>query len=365
MRTLRKLFCVLSIIVLVTLPAFADTSGHRESDKISGSLTEDGKEVANAGKTDTGYDLNAGLGKVITKGAGEIGGILSDGLSCAAKLLAIALLCGAVSALGPDGNGAGPFAVNAASALCIIVVGSVELNSTLNTATEFQNDLNLFSKVLLPTLTAAGVAAGSTGASIAKQSAALLFSDILITLFANVFVPLVYMTVALRAVGIISGNPFFSRISSSVKNTMSTVLKYLLTLYFAYISIMGIIGSAADTLAKKATKTAISTAVPVVGGVIGEAAESVFAGAALIKNSVGVFGILGILGCAVTPLLSSGISYLVLRGAAMLTSAIPENGSQQAIETLADAMSMIFGMCCASVALLLITVIVIMKISGG
>ena len=65
------------------------------------------------------------------------------------------------------------------------------------------------------------------------------------------------------------------------------------------------------------------------------------------------------------PLLSSGISYLVLRGAAILSYALPENGSQQAIDALADAMGMIFAMCCASVVLLVISVLVFMKMSGA
>ena len=218
--------------------------------------------------------MNSGLGKLISKGIREIGGILSHGLSCAAKLIAISLLCAAVASLGSEGNGV-PFAVNAAAALCIITVGAIELNSTLGIASEFQNDLNTFSKALLPTLTAAGAASGMPGASIAKQGAALLFSDIMITLFSRLFMPLVYMIVALRAVGIVSGNQFFAKASAGFKNIVTAVLKYLLTLYIAYISIMGIVGAAADTLAKKAVKTAVSTGVPVVGSVLGEAAESI------------------------------------------------------------------------------------------
>ena len=141
--------------------------------------------------------------------------------------------------------------------------------------------------------------------------------------------PLVYMIVALRAVGIVSGNQFFAKASAGFKNIVTAVLKYLLTLYIAYISIMGIVGAAADTLAKKAVKTAVSTGVPVVGSVLGEAAESIFAGAALVKNSIGVFGILGILGCAVVPLLSSGISYLVLRGAAVYPMRCPKTAASR------------------------------------
>lgn len=356
-----KLMAVILALLLLTMPCAAAFDGEEETDGLYHYLPEDEAAVVQEAKTGTGYDLNRGISGLIEKMYAEMGGILKKGLSSAACLLAVSLLCSLAALWIGDKSSFGAYTVNSAAVGTVLVVGARELGSALGQATELLNELNVFSKALLPAMTAAGAAAGGGGAAIAKQGAALLFADVLITLFVQVFIPMTYVTLALRAVGILSQNTFFTRFSAFIKNTASLVIRTLLTLYLAYISVMGLVGSAADTLAKKAAKTAVSAGIPVVGGVLTEAAESIYAGSAMIKNTLGVFGVLAILSCALLPLLSTGVSYLALRAAAALAQSAQEHGGREAIDAVADAVSIVFAMCAGAVALLLLTVIICMK----
>ena len=70
------------------------------------------------------------------------------------------------------------------------------------------------------------------------------------------------------------------------------------------------------------TKTAISGMIPVVGGIIAEASETVLAGAGLLKGAIGVFGLLGVLALCAYPFLQLGIQYLLYKLTAFLASVI-------------------------------------------
>lgn len=271
----------------------------------------------------------------------------------------IALLVAMVSHLGID-QGTGALTLSAATALCVVLVGTHDLSGILGMGRQFIEDLNVFSKALMPTLTAASAAAGAPAAALTRQTVVMVVSDLLTTLLYGLFLPMIYAMLALRTVGMVSKNPLFPRLAGSIKQLFLLSLRYMLILYFGYLTVTGIIGSTADTLARKATKTVITTGVPVVGGMISEATDSVIAGAAMVRNTVGVVGVLGVLGLALLPLLYTGVNYLTLRLVASLSSAVSEK-TAAAIDILADTMSLLFAIITTIATMLLVTVVTSMK----
>ena len=213
-------------------------------------------------------------------------------------------------------------------------------------------------------MSAATAASGSPIAALSKQTAALLGADILITFFSKTLLPCIYIYLGIRVLQIITENQMFARLSAFIKVSVTNVLKYLLIIYFGYISINGIVSHAADTLAKKATKTAVSTLIPVVGGVVSDGTEAVFAAAAVLKNTIGVFGVIAIVAMAAFPLAWMGVNYLILRLSAALSFSVDGGGASQAMDALADCLSLVFALCAAAVSLVMITAVVFMRSAG-
>ena len=89
--------------------------------------------------------------------------------------------------------------------------------------------------------------------------------------------------------------------------TITTVLTAAVLCYTGYLTIVGSAASAADATAMKAAQMAVSGMVPVVGGILSSATESVFAGASVLRNSIGLFGVLGVLGFCAVPFLRLGV----------------------------------------------------------
>ena len=80
----------------------------------------------------------------------------------------------------------------------------------------------------------------------------------------------------------------------------------------------------------KVAKAAISGVVPVVGGIISDASETVLAGAGMLKNTIGVFGTLAILAACAYPFLQLGVQYLLYKLTAFLAGRGGGAGTVQA-----------------------------------
>ena len=363
-RTGRWIVLIFLIAGLIAFPCFA-FSGEEEINNLYASLPDDRTDALRAAQDEQGIDLNRGLHQLVENAYHAVGGILKEGLKTAARLLAVCLLCSLTALLIGDQNVIGNNAIRYASVGTVLLIGVQRVRSSLSLVSELLEELRVFANALLPAMTAAGVAAGSGSAAFAKQSAVVLGADLLIVLFSKCLLPLTYVSLGIRAVGILSQNAFLNRFSTFIRSTTGLVIRTLLTLYLGYLSVCGLVGSAADTLAKKAAKTAVSAGIPVVGGTLTEAAESVFAGGAVIRSMLGVFGLIGVLSCALLPLLSTGLSYLSLRAAAAIAQCVPDHSGREAVDAVADAVSMAFAMCAGAVAMLLISVILCMKSVGG
>lgn len=66
------------------------------------------------------------------------------------------------------------------------------------------------------------------------------------------------------------------------------------------------------------------------GGIISDAAETVLAGAGMLKNTVGVFGMLAILAACAYPFLQLGVQYLLYKLTAFAARSGGSAGTAQA-----------------------------------
>ena len=175
-------------------------------------------------------------------------------------------------------------------------------------------DIAQLSKVLLPTLAAAEAASGGITAASVRQVAAVFFADVLLTVIERVLLPMVYLYIGTAAAGAVLEGDVMERLGELLKKLTGWVLSGLLTLFTAYLTISGAVAGSADAQAVKLAKTAVSAAVPVVGGILSEAAESVLAGAGLLRGWWARWGFWPCWGRAWRPSCTWGASTCSTRG---------------------------------------------------
>ena len=153
------------------------------------------------------------------------------------------------------------------------------------------------------------------------------------------------------------GNEGLKRIAGVLKWTVTSILTVLLLVFVGYLTVSGVIAGTADAVAVKAAKFTVSSMVPVVGGILSDAAETVLAGAGILKNAVGVFGMLVILSMCVVPFLQLGIHYLAYKLTAALAATVADGRTSGLIDGLGGAFGLILGMTGASAMLLLVSMV--------
>ena len=138
-----------------------------------------------------------------------------------------------------------------------------------------------------------------------------------------------------------------------------------MTAFTAWLGITGAVSGAADAVTSRAAKTAISAALPVVGGVISDAASTVVAGAGLLKSAVGAFGLIAAASVCLVPFLTLGLRYLCYKAAAALAAAFADRRVSGLINELGGVFGMVLGVVGAAALMLFISIISVTKAVSG
>ena len=130
----------------------------------------------------------------------------------------------------------------------------------------------------------------------------------------RLLIPLVYAYVAVSCAQAAVGDPGLERLAGLLKGAAAALLTGLLLAFVGYLTASGAIAGSVDAAAVKAAKLAISRAIPVVGGVLADASESVLAGAGALRGTVGAAGLIVVLAICLGPFLRLALQYLSTRG---------------------------------------------------
>lgn len=302
-------------------------------------------------------DLNAGLSSLLETGTESLRGVVQKAMRSGLLLLTIVMLAGLAEGAAACGTGKTVQAVPVAAALAITAVSVTDANTLIGLGKEVIEKMELFSKVLLPTVAAAMAASGSPGGAAARQLAVMLFSDVLMSLINRVLLPLVYAYIATCTAYAAVGNEGLKRIASTLKWVVTSILTVVLLAFVGYLTVSGVIAGTTDAITLKAAKFTVSSVVPVVGGILSDAAETVLAGAGILKNSVGVFGMLAVLGMCVVPFLQLGVHYLMYKVASALSATVADSRVAGLIDSIGGAFGLVLGMTGACALLLLISMV--------
>lgn len=302
--------------------------------------------------------LAAGVGAILDRMGRQVGDILRQRLRGAALVLLAVVLCGAVDGFyqGVDGGKAAIF-LPMAGALSVTMLTAGSLDSLMGLGAGTIEELSVFSRVLLPTLAAAAAASGAMTSATVQQVTTVFLADLLIDLIHRLLMPMVYLyTGALAASAMLPENRL-GALAEALKKVITWILTTVLLAFTVYLSVVRVVSGSADAAALKVAKAAISGVVPVVGSILSEATETVLAGAGMLKNTIGVFGMLGILAACVHPFLQLGVQYLLYKLTAFLASTVGAPSLCKLIDGLGGAFGLVLGMTGSCAFLLFISVL--------
>lgn len=363
------------LVCLVLLPALCPPAGAAGPEEVEAAQAEaldlDGLQRAAEGELSgleigSGLDLDNGIERIFDKGRHELPGILRRAVRSAVVLLTVVLLCALAGEVSGSLGAPAELDVTAlAGALAVTAASVADIHALIGLGREALDKMSQFSKVLLPTMTAAAAAAGAPSGAAARQLATMLFSDVLLTLIDSLLLPLVYLYVAVCTAYAALGNEGLKRVGELLKWAVTSILTAVVLAFVGYLTVSGVIAGSADAVTLKAAKMTISGMVPVVGGILSDAAETVLAGAGILRGAVGVFGMLGVLAICVAPFLQLGVHYLVYKLTAALSATVAGGRMAGLIDAIGGAFGLVLGMTGASALLLLVSMVSAITMAVG
>lgn len=362
---MKRVLCMIAVVALLSCPCFAaeESLFERQYDALGiDELRDSVPDSASDIEFSEDVSLNDGLGMIWDKLRRGVGNIFSEGLRCVVTIVAASMLCSTVSSMSlPQDSPAVKTSLSLVGAIAVTGAASGNITSVIGMGRELISSIDLFSKSLLPTLAAAEAATGAPGAALAKSGAAILFSDVLITLINYVFIPLIYVNIFAATANAAARNEALRRISDLSVKAVSSSLKFILGAFVSYITVSGLVSGSVDKAGLKTAQFAIGGTVPVVGGIISDAAETVIAGAALIKNTIGVFGMLVVLAACVTPFATLAINYFMFKFASVCTSPVIGGSLAELTDRLGKSFGLVLAMSASCVTVIFISIVAAMR----
>lgn len=309
---------------------------------------------------DEGTDHTAwseGLSRLWQEARQYLGEALREKASGAALLLGVVLLCSvAESFFAAAEQPSVPRYVAMAGAMAITLTAAGDFKQLMGLGVETLEELDVFAKALLPTLSAAVAASGGMVSAGAKQVATVFFTNLLLSVIRKVLLPLLYGCIVAAAADAMIPGHSLKKIGTGIRKGVTWALTGVMLLFTGFLTLTGAASSAADALTMQMTRSAISAAVPVVGSIISDATGTVLAGAGMLKSAVGVFGMLAVLAICLTPFLTMAVQYLLYKLAAFLAGTMTEGPLEELIDALGSAFGLMLGMTGSCALLLLISI---------
>ena len=214
----------------------------------------------------------------------------------------------------------------------------------------------MFAKALLPTLSAAAAASGGAITAGTRQVATVFFANLLLSVIRKLLLPLLYCCITAAAADTMAPDHGLKKIGAGISKAVTWALTATMVVFTGFLTLTGAATGAVDAMTVQMTRSAIATAVPVVGSIISEATGTVLAGAGVLKNAVGIFGMLAVLAICLTPFLNMAVQYLLYKLTAFLAGIVTQGALAELINALGTAFGLMLGMTGSCALLLLISI---------
>lgn len=203
-------------------------------------------------------------------------------------------------------------------------------------------DITLFVHSIIPAMATLCVSGGEVMHATLTHPIIFFVCSTAGTLIKNVITPLVLLRAVCTLLCAVTGNNSLSGFSDLFTKLHKTILALSMSLFAGILGISSFAAASFDNLAARGVKFAISASVPVVGGSISEAMSSVAGSAMMLKNAIGLGGVVILFAMFMLPLLKIWALSMAFRLTAAFTAPVAESRVTDILKKLGDCLDMLF-----------------------
>ena len=214
--------------------------------------------------------------------------------------------------------------------------------------------------VIIVTLFACSKSASAIAFEPVLSGAVLVIS----TIIENCIMPLTAFSAVLSVAGNLGSKNSISGFIKIVRSVTKWILALVITVFTGINAIYGFTASSLDAVGAKTIKFAVGTLVPVVGSFLSDTLDTVAASAGVVKNAVGVSGIIVICIICLTPIIKIGIMQIMLKLISALTEPVADARISKMLWDMSEAITAVFGVVVLTAVLFLINICIILRATG-
>lgn len=216
------------------------------------------------------------------------------------------------------------------------------------------------SEKLYPLLCALLTAGGGVNAAAFLQSASGILTALLTPVYRISFA-LCSVAAALAIAGNMSERLRLGGLFSLIRSAHNWMIGLTLTLFLAAMGAMGLLGAAQDGAVMQTAKYTVDSLIPVVGGEVADALDSVAASAVLMRNAAGVTGAALVLGSCLIPIVQLAMAVICVQLAGALTEPISHGRMSSCLDQFGKTLKMLLASLTGGAALMLTLVGAILR----
>jgi len=136
-------------------------------------------------------------------------------------------------------------------------------------------------------------------------------------------------------------------------------------LFITILSLEGSITGAVDGVTAKTTKAAVSTVIPVVGKILGDATDAVLGCAGILKNAVGFVGVIVISGICLSPIIKLTLLSFTYYIASCVCQPIADEKILGLLDNISDTFKILLAIIFCISVMLIVGLTIVIKVTNG
>ncbi|MFD0619427.1 MULTISPECIES: stage III sporulation protein AE [Paenibacillus] len=245
------------------------------------------------------------------------------------------------------------------SYMIIVIIAINSFNVAIGYAKEAIESMIHFMMAMIPLLFTLLASMGNVVTVSVMHPLIIFMINTVGTMIYAVVFPLLFFSAVLHIVSTLSDKYKVTHLANLLRNVSVGLLGILLTVFLGVISVQGFTGAAADGVTIRTAKYITGNFVPVVGKMFSDAADTVISASLLVKNAIGLVGVIIILFLCAFPALKILTLALIYNISGAVMQPLGDSPIVTCLQTIGKSMIYVFA-ALAAVGLMFFLAITIM-----
>lgn len=181
----------------------------------------------------------------------------------------------------------------------------------------------------------------------------------------TVLIPFILIANVLGIVSKVSPRVQVDKLAKFFNSSVVWVLGIVLTIFVGVLSVEGSLSSTVDGITAKTAKAAVTNFIPVVGKILGDAVDTVIGCSNVLKNAVGIVGVIVIICICIGPIIKLAVLMALYYLAGAICQPIADEKIVKLLDQMGDTFKMLLAIMCSVSVMLIVGTTLVIKITNS